>query len=107
MQEVCHVLARPGGALVLSCDVDFGSSGAPVFAEVDGKPQIVSVISAKATVSGEKVSIGTNLKAPLDDLMQIIARGDAIARPVPGARTLSANRPRALNAGGGAKFVKP
>ena len=31
LQEVCHVLARQSGSLVLSCSVDFGSSGAPIF----------------------------------------------------------------------------
>lgn len=108
LQEVCHVLARPGGALVLSCDVDFGSSGAPVFAEVDGRPQIVSVISAKATVGDRKVSIGTDLEDPLSDLMEILSTGsDGTVRPVPGARTMSATAPRRLNGGGGARFVKP
>ena len=107
LQEVCHVLARPGGALVLSCDVDFGSSGAPVFAEVDGRPQIVSVISAKATVAGRKVSIGTDLEEPLEDLMSLLSSsGDPAAAPVPGARTLTVKTPRTLN-GGGAKFLKP
>ena len=48
LQEVCRVLGRPAGTLVMSCDVDFGSSGAPVFKVVDGEARIVSVISAKA-----------------------------------------------------------
>ena len=54
LQEVCHVLARQRGTLVLSCEVDFGSSGAPIFAEVYGEPRIVSVVSAKAMVQGRK-----------------------------------------------------
>ena len=31
LQEVCNVRARQMGVLVMSCDVNFGSSGAPVF----------------------------------------------------------------------------
>ena len=59
LQEVCAVMARQEGVLVMSCDVDFGSSGAPVFSFEGGSPRIVSVISAKAEVSGERVSLGS------------------------------------------------
>jgi V8-like Glu-specific endopeptidase len=48
LQDACHVLGRQGGVLVLSCDVDFGSSGAPIFSIHDGVAKVVSVISAKA-----------------------------------------------------------
>ena len=74
------MLARRDGALVLSCDVDFGSSGAPVFADVDGEPQIVSVVSAKAMIRGRKVSLGTNLEKPLDELVDMMASGDAVLK---------------------------
>ncbi|MGI3169699.1 trypsin-like serine peptidase [Pseudooceanicola sp. C21-150M6] len=62
LQETCNVLAKQEGALVMSCQVDFGSSGAPVFGfGPDGTPRIVSVVSAKAEVSGRNVSLGTDL----------------------------------------------
>ena len=32
LQETCHVLDRAPDIVVFSCDVDFGSSGAPIFA---------------------------------------------------------------------------
>ena len=32
LQEVCSVMGRQEGVLVMSCDVDFGSSGVPIFA---------------------------------------------------------------------------
>jgi len=35
LQEVCHVMARQTGVLIMSCDVNFGSSGAPIF-RIDG-----------------------------------------------------------------------
>ncbi len=107
IQEVCHVLARQRGTLVLSCDVDFGSSGAPIFAEVDGKPLIVSVVSAKAEVRGRKVALGTNLQQPLSEMMAILnsGTGQVIAAPKP--TILRPDQPRRLSGGDGAKFLRP
>ena len=110
IQEVCFVLARRQGALILSCDVDFGSSGAPIFAEVDGRPQIVSVVSAKAEVRGRRVSLGTNLEKPLSEMMAVLSSGGGLVpRAVPVARTVKPDQPRRLNGGsrGGAKFLRP
>ena len=111
LQEVCHVLARQRGSLILSCEVDFGSSGAPIFTEIDGEPRIVSVVSAKAVVRGRNVSLGTNLERPLADLMALMTgptgrfpRETAVAGPA--LRTPAAGG-GALNGGGGAKFLRP
>ncbi|MDD9924164.1 MAG: trypsin-like serine protease [Boseongicola sp.] len=104
IQEVCHVLARQRGTLVLSCDVDFGSSGAPIFSEVEGKPYIVSVVSAKAMVQGRRVSLGTNLQQPLEDLMELLASNPA-ASGSSGAKVVTINRNGSSS--GGAKFLKP
>lgn len=106
LQEVCHVLARQRGSLILSCDVDFGSSGAPIFVEVDGIPRIVSVVSAKATVRGRRVSLGTSLEEPLADLRGIL-NGTIGVTEATAARTVRVGEPRVLNGGGGAKFLKP
>lgn len=67
----CSVLARQSGSLILSCSVDFGSSGAPIFAMLDGEPRIVSVVSAKAEVRGRPVSLGTALERPLAELLAL------------------------------------
>jgi V8-like Glu-specific endopeptidase len=75
LQETCHVLARQGGVLVTSCDVDYGSSGAPIFSMTSGRPKIVSVISAKANFRGQKVSVGTSLDGPLDQLLTMAKSG--------------------------------
>ena len=109
IQEVCHVLARQRGSLVLSCDVDFGSSGAPIFAVIDGKPQIVSVVSAKAEVRGRKVSLGTNLEKPLAEMIALLQSGSGlVAAAKPEIRSVGGNsKPRALNGGDGAKFLRP
>ena len=97
LQEVCVVLARQEGVLVTSCSVDFGSSGAPIFTFKDGKAHIVSVVSAKAEVDGEKVSLGTALGAPLARLRaELVAQKDGERVLVNGARRDT-----------GAKFIKP
>lgn len=73
LQELCNVIARQQGVLIMSCDVDFGSSGAPVFSLANGRPEIVSVVSAMAEVEGDDVSLGTDLAliaALKDDLAQ-------------------------------------
>lgn len=102
LQEVCFVLGNQPGVLVLTCSVDFGSSGAPIFSVRDGVARVVSVVSAKAEVDGKKVALGTSLEAPLAALRAEMESGKGAVRRTPGAvRVLSGN------ALGGAKFVKP
>ena len=97
LQEVCTVLARQEGVLVTSCSVDFGSSGAPIFAYRDGEPHIVSVVSAKAEVDGKKVSLGTALTLPLARLRSVFEAEKLANRiQVDGVRRET-----------GAKFIKP
>jgi protease YdgD len=102
LQEVCHVIDQAPEVLVLSCNVDFGSSGAPIFAVRDGVVRIVSVVSAKADVDGEKVALGTALEGPLAVLQAEMDKGV-------GMTTLSGKTVRTLSGGtaAGAKFVKP
>lgn len=77
-QNACTVLAQQEGMLVMSCDVDFGSSGAPVFSFAGGRPQIVSVISAMAEVEGRKVSLGMRLVDPLRVLRAALEAGQGV-----------------------------
>ncbi|MFV1493715.1 trypsin-like serine protease [Phaeobacter sp. JH18-32] len=61
LEQNCHVLARQAQVVVMTCRVDFGASGAPVFDVVPGRmPRLVSVISAKAAMGNRRVSIGTS-----------------------------------------------
>ncbi len=101
IQQVCHVLTRRPDMLVLSCNIDFGSSGAPVFTLRGGVARVVSVVSAKAELDGRKVALAVPLEKPLADLQAEMAAGTAAARsPTPGVRIISGGS-------GGAKFVKP
>ncbi|WP_375260503.1 trypsin-like serine peptidase [Palleronia sp.] len=94
LQQECRLLAREAGALVMTCDVDFGSSGAPVLRFDGAVPQVVSVVSAKAEADGRKVSVGADiahvlpaLRAELTSSNGVFWRSaDSGARPETGAK---------------------
>ncbi|HHI69800.1 MAG TPA: trypsin-like serine protease [Rhodobacteraceae bacterium] len=105
IQESCRVMARQSGTLVLSCDVDFGSSGAPIFDMSNGIPRIVSVVSAKAIANGHKISLGTSLEEPLQEIMAKLKSTEGqFKRVLPTSNRL-------IHSEGldhtGAKFVRP
>lgn len=105
IQNTCHVLGKAVETLVLDCDVDFGSSGAPVFDLSGDAPKIVSVVSAKAMAGDMEVSLGTALSAPLADLKAMLASSDGVLNRVrPTVRVM--NSDEAANSTG-AKFVRP
>ena len=56
----CRILGRKENVQVFGCEVDYGSSGAPVFRLDLGVPMIVSVISAKSTYAGQPISLGAS-----------------------------------------------
>lgn len=105
LQEMCSVMGQQEGVLIMSCSVDFGSSGAPIFSFGPDGVRIVSVVSAKAEVRGTKVALGTQLQEPLDRLRAQLAEGGGVflhASP-------DANRvvPGGVKRDTGAKFVRP
>jgi len=102
VQEVCEVLERQPDILMLSCNVDFGSSGAPIFAMRDGAVRVVSVVSSKAEYEGRSVALGTALEGPLRELRATLA---AQGRPFQSARP--GLREPESGAGSTAKFLKP
>ena len=98
------MLARQEGVLVTSCSVDFGSSGAPIFTFSDGKAHIVSVVSAKAELDGQNVSLGTALSCPLAFLRSELDGGKGVYQEVaPVSRVVVGDTRRET----GAKFVRP
>lgn len=105
IQELCRVKARQSGVLVMSCDVDLGSSGAPVFSFGNGVPRIVSVVSAMAEVAGERVSLGTQLQESLVLLRAELAAGNGVFNKDTRLRTKRITVGTRSNSG--AKFVKP
>lgn len=105
LQETCDVIGAEAGVAVLSCSVDFGSSGAPIFHIGPAGPRIVSIVSAKADYDGDPVAVGVLLAEPLRALQQIMAEGEGLFRDgVPtGVRVLSGGE----RAETGARFVRP
>lgn len=78
LQESCNVLGHQNDAVVMDCDVVFGSSGAPVFQIRNGRALIVSVVSAMAQTDEGKLSFGTSLQEPLQILLaEFAAKGPA------------------------------
>mgnify|MGYP001792269533 CR=1 FL=1 len=68
--QPCYILARQHDSVVTSCQVEFGASGAPVFAvQGGGQPRLVSVISSKAAMGNKQVSLGTVLDRALERLI--------------------------------------
>ena len=105
LQEVCKVLAQQEGVLVTSCSVDFGSSGAPIFTFHEGEAHIVSVVSAKAEVDGQRVSLGTSLGATLAILQAELVAGKGVFQDgAPRRKRVIVGQ---TNTDTGAKFVKP
>ncbi|MFW8633564.1 trypsin-like serine peptidase [Cribrihabitans pelagius] len=104
LQEVCNVVARQQGVLVMSCDVDFGSSGAPVFSFEGGTPRIVSVVSAKAEADGRRVSLGASLAEDLALLQAQLTGVPSGGRLPPGVGRVRVGEGRGST---GAKFLRP
>lgn len=109
LQEVCAVLGEESGVMVMSCDIDFGSSGAPVFAIADGIAHVVSVVSAKADMNGEDVALGAVVGIGPDGqiatLIAALAGHSAVFRnPAPGQVRVVAPGERVET---GARFVRP
>jgi len=101
LQEVCDVVGRQSGVLIMSCDVDFGSSGAPIFSFEGNQPRVVSVVSAMAELDGRKVSLGTQLEKPLVILRAELETRGLFQSSAPERIALDKRRDT------GAKFSKP
>lgn len=102
LQEVCEVLGRQVGVVVMTCDVEPGSSGSPVFTIRNGKPHIVSVVSSMSSLGSEKVALGTSLNEPLTALLKHF---ESIGPANPGGtqRLIMTGQRNET----GAKFVRP
>jgi len=98
IQSTCKVAARQEGILVMTCDVDYGASGSPVFKITPQGVAIVSVISAMANMQEQKVSLGVSLEKALVDLTYLAQKSGMLA--LDPENTLQRRQI-------GAKFAKP
>jgi protease YdgD len=99
-QDQCQVVHAHSGLLGLDCDLTFGSSGAPVFTHLNGRGQIVALISGGGSWGGQEVALGM----VLPEVVGALKRQMRANKPAPRARV------KRLTVGGnkdgiGAKFV--
>ena len=97
LQKVCSIMTRQSDVLVMSCDVEFGASGAPVFSFEGERPKIVSVVAAKAEFNGERVSVGT----AVEDAMVVLQRELSAGRGIFATNDGTSDRNI------GARFIRP
>lgn len=111
-QDRCRVLDSVAqGVVYMTCAVDFGASGSPVFSFESGRAEIVSVISAKGvSESGEYVgdiSFGVALGPKLDSLRAALRQRDRRFIQAPASTSATRTAPRSMTSEGGARFLRP
>ncbi|MDF1726122.1 MAG: trypsin-like serine protease [Sulfitobacter sp.] len=67
-QDSCAVLGEFESIITMDCRVTFGSSGSPVFTHLNGRGQIVSIVSGVGTRGTGKVSFGMSLAGKVAQL---------------------------------------
>ncbi|QQA43463.1 trypsin-like serine peptidase [Pelagovum pacificum] len=107
LQETCDVMGSQDRILVMTCNVDFGSSGAPVFSIAGGAPRIVSVVSAKAQVDEGRVALGMAIDQPLRALRTSLLSGGGDYGGVEQSRIRVIRPGEADGSDTGAKFLRP
>ena len=88
----------------MNCDVTFGSSGAPVFSHINGRGQIVSVVSGMGALSGRRVTFGMTLPTIVAELKQQMWANKA--KPVASVKRVQVGSGAVRSSGGGAKFIR-
>ena len=78
-EEGCRVLDRDDRILVLSCSVDFGASGAPVFVRTATGLQIVSVISAMSYWNDRPIALAVTVESGLEFLKREFNRAPQLS----------------------------
>jgi V8-like Glu-specific endopeptidase len=109
IEEDCHVLSRQDAVQILSCHVVSGSSGAPVIALGSNGPEIVAVVSGRAEIDGQQVTVAVVTDTLVPGL---VAGQTASGAGAPRAQGRSITMRRvgegaAAREGMGARFLRP
>ena len=103
----CNVIGRDAALFAFDCDVDFGSSGAPVFDRSGRRPVIVSIVSTGRRDDDGTLSFGMALPGRIAELREALRTG----RGVTGTGAASTGTARRIAPGtrseGGARFLRP
>ena len=98
-QRSCSVLDKDKRVTAFSCDVTFGSSGAPVFDTSRRRPMIVSVISRGYRKGSRSISYGPAIREPIAALKEAL-------RTSVGVNTIGGGLASVVQRTDGARFVK-
>jgi len=106
LERSCDVLDRYKNIHVLSCDIDFGASGAPVVVFENGRPRIVAVVSAMARDrEGGKIALAADAARIIPQLRRNLREGVVTERAE--QPLIRSADPKTRMQGAGAKFVRP
>ncbi len=86
LEDGCKMFDIHQGALVYTCDVDFGASGSPVFVLTSAGPKIASVMTSKSLLRDKKVALGAPLGSALDRLLNRLAQSNPQSKFVAAGR---------------------
>jgi len=108
-QRSCSVRGKADGMAAFSCDVTYGSSGAPVFDTSGRRPQIVSLISRGYRENGESVVFGPIIQGPVAELKEALRTSKGVNMIGGGVASVvqASKGARFVKAGEGARFVRP
>lgn len=107
VQDQCRVLGREPGLFAFTCDVDHGSSGAPVFDASTPRRRVVSLISAGHRDDKGVVAIGVELSLRVDEVRRHMQSGGGVRATARTADTGPRLGGASRLSAGGARFVKP
>lgn len=102
-QRRCNILAQRRGMYMIDCNVTFGSSGAPVFAQAGSRGRILSLVSGSGTYGGRKVAFGLALLPERVAELKAQLRRNRISAPV----ATFDRKVLGTGARSSAKFVRP
>lgn len=68
-QDGCAIRGAAEAVLALGCDVTFGASGSPLFAEIAGERRLIAVVSAMSRKDGMPLAWAVRVDAAMPDVL--------------------------------------
>jgi len=68
-QEGCDIRGEKEAVIALGCDVTFGASGSPIFAEIAGERRLIAVVSAMSRSNGEPIAWAVRVDAAIAEVL--------------------------------------
>jgi len=71
-QKGCDLRGARGAVMALGCDVTFGASGSPVFAEIAGQRRLIAVVSAMSRKDGDPIAWAVRVDAAIPEVLAVL-----------------------------------